>query len=163
MEPNTPAPPLPVANLSAQVQELAEEVRGETERRERVFAHRRTAPSRKARDIWTLAALAVAIPVLAVLVVATVRGESVLDWFTPAPTAVQARAQAQDAMNFVVAEIDGFKEDYGELPETLVQVAAPTRGQWQYTRETGGHYQVTYTLFGEVIVFDSRKRGGTGQ
>src|SRR6185295_5064919 len=100
-------------------------------------------------------ALAVAVPVLALLVAINVFDVPILDLLTPTPSPAVARRQSQEALDAMVKEIEGFREDYEELPERLAEVALPSQGTWTYSRTPGGHYQVALELHGQVVTFDS--------
>jgi hypothetical protein len=99
--------------------------------------------------------LAVAIPLLATLLAVNVFGISLVDLMTPAPSPDVARRQAQAALDDVVKGIEGYRQDYAELPERLVEVAAPSRGEWTYTRTPNGHYRVVVEMYGHSVSYDS--------
>jgi hypothetical protein len=100
-------------------------------------------------------ALAVAVPVLATFLAVNVFDVSVMDLITPAPAPAIALSQTQAALEAMVKEIEGYRKDYAELPERLVEVAAPSKGNWTYSRKPGGQYQVVLEMYGQVVSFDS--------
>ena len=58
-------------------------------------------------------------------------------------------------VNVVVLEIEAFREDYGELPESLAEVAAPNEGRWRYEPVGNDRYRVGLTRDGQAVAFDS--------
>jgi hypothetical protein len=111
--------------------------------------------SRVTRKHVVAGSLVVAIPLLAALLAVNVFGISFVDLITPAPSPDVARRQAQAALDDVVKGIEGFREDYAALPERLVEVAAPSRGEWTYTRTPNGHYRVVVEMYGHSVSYDS--------
>ena len=111
-----------------------------------------------------LVGLCVSLPVLGILLAINVFGISLTEQFTPPPSPQVARQQAQADLEDAVNGIDAFQADYSELPRTLVQVGAATRGEWTYTRKPDDHYQVIHAMFGQVVTFDSeQKRAGADE
>jgi hypothetical protein len=104
-----------------------------------------------------LIALLVALPVLGILYATNIKGLSLADLFTPAPTPAVARQQAEQAVHLVVREIESFKKDYSELPYSLTEVGTPVDGDWSYTKTPGNQYQIALRFYGQVVTFDSRR------
>jgi hypothetical protein len=100
-------------------------------------------------------ALAIAVPVLATFLAVNVFDVSVTDLITPAPAPAIALGQTQAALDAMVKEIEAYRKDYEELPEHLVEVAAPSKGNWTYSRNPSGQYQVVLEMYGQVVTFDS--------
>ena len=100
-------------------------------------------------------ALAVAVPILIAVLLATFAWQPLMSFFEPAPSPAMAHEQAQAMLDELVVEIDSFRRDYEELPETLVEVGVPPRGQWSYAALSNGKYRVEGTLYGQSVSFDS--------
>ena len=67
--------------------------------------------------------------------------------------------QVQDVLNALVKDIESFRQDYAELPNSLVEIGAPPYGDWTYTKESADHYRVVLRLYGQVVTFDSLQKG----
>ena len=61
----------------------------------------------------------------------------------------------------LVTEIEAFREDYGDLPETIHEVGAPRRATWRYEAFSSTGYRVHGSLQGQDVSFDSSR--GTSQ
>jgi hypothetical protein len=148
--------------LADQVKGLAEEVRDDA-------AHRAKASAAQAERAATIdgwlsrrravtVALILALPVLAILVVTTIRGESLVELFTPNPPPATSLQQAQVALDSLIGRIERFRSDYSELPSGLAEVGVPSRGEWTFTKTAGNQYQVVLRMYGQVVAFDSSQR-----
>jgi hypothetical protein len=113
--------------------------------------------SRVTRKHVVAGSLAIAIPLLAILLAVNVFGVSFADLMTPTPSPDVARRQTQEALDDMVTGIEGYRTDYAELPERLIEVAAPARGQWTYTKTPNGHYRVDLEMYGQSVTYDSAK------
>jgi hypothetical protein len=80
-------------------------------------------------------------------------------FFEARPPAAVAREDAQNTLNALVDEIEKFREDYNELPETLVEIGVPSRGKWTYAVYGKEHYQLQGRLYGQSVTFDSTTAG----
>ena len=145
------------ANLASQIQDLTSQATDDmierTRMRESAAAAAAKAPP-LSRARFSLMGLYLALPVLAALVAVAFFGDSLMEMVTPAPSPEIAHAQAQADLDFAVREIESFRADFSTLPETLVQIGAPTRGDWTYTRGTDGRYQLVRRLHGQVVTFN---------
>jgi hypothetical protein len=147
-------------SLAEQVSEIAEEAKEEKAHRERAraeHAERVAGPWWSRRERLVLIAVMVALPILGILLVTHVQGRPLLALVTPAPAPAVARHRAEVALKFVVNEIEAFRADYSELPDSLTEVGAPAVGEWTYIQRSDGHYQVGLTMYGQVVSFDSRQ------
>ena len=71
----------------------------------------------------------------------------------PSPSA--ARQEAQQTLTTLVADVEEFWKDNNELPESLVEIGVPARGQWTYSVRAGNIYQLRGTLYGQSVSFDA--------
>lgn len=139
----------------ADFQDIFDQASEEKAHHARVRANSAPSEAWLTRQRAVVGALVLAVPLLATLLAVNVFGVSLVDLMTPTPSPAVARSLTQEALDAMVKDIEGFREDYSELPERLAEVAAPSRGQWTYTRRPGGHYQVVLAMYGEVLTFDS--------
>ena len=150
-------------SLANQVSDLAQEVQHETAQRKRVSAER--AERAAAQNAWfsrergVLVALIIAVPVLGILVATTIFGQSLEELFTSNPPPAVAHQKAQEAMDALVKGIESFRKDTSELPSSLTEVGAPSKGEWTYTK-SGGQYRVVGKMYGEVVTFNSPSTRG---
>ena len=145
------------SSREADFQDILEQASEETAHRAQVRASNASAVPAVSRKRAVAGALVVAVPVLAIVITVNLFGVSVVDMMTPAPSPAAGLRQAQDAVDGMVKDIEGFREDYEELPERLAEVAAPFHGQWTYSTTPGGHYLVVLKMHGQVVTFDSAK------
>lgn len=127
----------------------------DSEERARVSATTAVAPSALTRERAVLAALAVAVPVLIVTILVSVGGLSLTSLLEAKPSAETARREAQQTLDALVIEIEAFRKDYDELPESLVEIGLPPRGQWSYWVSGKSDYRVRGTLYGQTVSFDA--------
>jgi hypothetical protein len=145
-------------NTREEVQRLITEAIGEIEDRRRVRAQiEESARPAFTRDRAARIGLAVAVPVLITVVGINVAGDTVRSWFEPRLSPSAAREQAQKSLDSIVQDIEAFREDYSELPESLVEAGMPPRGQWKYQVLDRGHYKIEGRLHGQVVSFDSTR------
>jgi hypothetical protein len=151
--------PTRAPTLADQVKRLAEEVREDTAHRAQATAeHVERAAAIHAwlsRDRVVAVALVLALPVLTVLVVANIRGESLMEWLTPDPSPAVSLHLAQAALDAAVGRIEAFRSDYSQLPSGLAEVGVPARGEWTFTKTSGSQYRVVLRMYGQVVTFDS--------
>ena len=117
---------------------------------------RKQAPIKRERIIFV--ALAIAVPILIVVFAINVMGFSPASLFETPPSPAIAREEAQRTIDMLVADIELFRRNYNELPESLVEVGVPPRGTWTYV-VAGDTYRVRGTIYGQEVTFDS---GSTG-
>jgi hypothetical protein len=145
-----------------QVKQLAEEIREDTAHRAKVradHAERAAVIDRwLSRDRAVAIALVIALPVLVMLVVATIRGESLVEMVTPDPSPAVSLQQAHGALDSVVGRIEAFRSDYSQLPGSLAEVGVPAHGEWTFTKTSANEYRVVLRMYGQVVTFDSRQR-----
>ena len=148
--------------VADQVAELAQEAKQETAQRKKVSAER--AVHTAAVDAWfsrkraVLISLIVTVPIFAILVVTNLTGLSLVDLMTPDPPPQVAQQDAKRALDSVVKRVESFRTDYSTLPGGLIEVGTPPDGEWTYTKQPGGTYQIAVKMFGQALSFDSRQR-----
>jgi hypothetical protein len=125
--------------------------------RQKASAERASPHTSVSRRRATLMSLVVAVPILATVVAVNFAGDTLTSWFETRPSASVAREEAQRTLNDLVVEIEAFRKDYSELPETLVEVGMPSRGRWTYTAIDKIHYTVQGSMFGQAVSFDSTR------
>jgi len=136
--------------------QLVSEVADQLAKQRAAISAREAASTPGRRRGWAAAiGLAVTLPVLVVLIVPPLTGRSLSSLVTPGPPPAVARARAQQMLDTLVADIESFKEDYEELPETLAEVGMPPEGTWRYEVGSGGSYTIEGTLHGQRVRFDS--------
>jgi hypothetical protein len=120
------------------------------------------APSRPgpSREGLVRVSLAVAVPVLVAALLLNFAGPFLDTFFETQPPAPVAREEAQKTLDALVGEIDAFRKDYNELPETLVEIGLPSRGEWTYTMFGKGQYRLQGQLYGQAVSFDSTATTG---
>jgi hypothetical protein len=101
-----------------------------------------------------LVALIVALPVLGLLVLLNVTGQSLDELLQPDPPPELGLQRAQEALDAVVRRVRVYREDYSELPESLAEVGAH-EGDWTYDKESAGHYRIRLKLYGQVVTYNS--------
>jgi hypothetical protein len=138
--------------LANQLIDLAD---GEQQKRS---AERVPVPSAVTRPRVVGASLAVAIPILIAVLVGTFGGQVLESLFETKPPSSVAREQAQKTLDELVGEIESFRKDYDELPETLVEIGLPSRGEWKYAVFGKGQYRVQGNLYGQGVSFDSTRK-----
>jgi hypothetical protein len=140
-----------VARLSDQViQDRAKRQKASGERAH----HAAVMNSWFSRKRGVLVALIVALPVLGLLVLLNVTGQSLDELLLPDPPAELGLQRAQEALDAVVRRVRVYREDYSELPESLAEVGAH-KGDWTYEKELTGHYRIRLKLHGQVVTFNS--------
>jgi hypothetical protein len=111
------------------------------------------------RERRALIALVVAAPILLAILAITFAGDALRSLFESNPPAAVASQEAHKALDALVGEIEAFRKDYQELPESLVEIGVPPRGRWSYAVIGKTHYRVQGTLYGEAVGFDSTTVG----
>jgi len=111
-------------------------------------------PTRRGRSA-SLIGLVVAIPVLIVVLLPNFTDWSWMSLLEPKLPAPVAREEAQKALDFLVIEVEGFRQDYHELPESLADVGLPSHGSWSYSVKGDGRYSLAGNVFGQSVRFDS--------
>ena len=147
------------AESSRLIDAAVQEVVRTNERRAAVEAA--VAPPGQMRQRLTVAALAVAVPVLLLSFMTNVLGVSLGSLFTPAPPAAVARREAEDALRQAVQEIESYRRDFAELPTTLSQVGVPVNGEWSYVY-SNGQYRLALRLHSQTVSFDSSEKAASG-
>jgi hypothetical protein len=122
-------------------------------RAKRVAAERVAQPTAVSRERVAYTGVALMTPVFVVILLVNVLGFSPLSFFEPAPTPEAAREEVQQLLKTVVADIEAFRTDTNQLPDTLVQVGIPSRGDWSYTNGGSGTYRLQGTLYGQTATY----------
>jgi predicted ATPase len=141
--------------LANQLFDLADAEQQERQERQEASTRRGPAHPGHSRERATLVSLAVAVPILIAVLTVTFAGGLLKSLFETQPSASVARQEAQRTLDDLVVEIEAFRKDYHELPETLVEIGMPSRGQWTYAATGKGHYRVQGSLYGQGVTFDS--------
>lgn len=110
------------------------------------------------REWIVFVCLAISVPVLVAIVAINVFGFSPASLFETPPSPAVAREEAQRTLDMVVADIEAFRSDYNELPESLVEIGVPPKGSWTYTI-AGSAYRVQGSMYGQNVSFDSASGG----
>ena len=108
------------------------------------------APSRN-RVAWM--GIALITPVLAVVLAVNMFGVSSLALLGARPRPEAARDDARQLLETLVADIEAFRNDNDELPESLVEIGMPPRGQWRYEPAPGGGYRLEGVVSGQTVTF----------
>jgi hypothetical protein len=129
----------------------------DSERRERrVRVPRRERPS---REKATRLALGIAVPLFVVVAAFNFGGPLLARMFeTPLPVSA-ARVEAQKTLSELVEEIESFRENYDELPESLVEIGVPA-GQWTYILVGTDEYRIHGVVGGQEVTFESSTKRG---
>ena len=125
------------------------------EARAKVVARTAAALAPPKRDRTVLVCLIVAFPILIGVFAVNVYGLSVTSMFETPPSPAAARQEAQQTLTTLVADVEEFWKDNNELPESLVEIGVPSRGQWTYSVRAGNIYQLRGTLYGQSVSFDA--------
>ena len=88
-------------------------------------------------------------------------GPAIAERLATKPPPPVARQNAEQMLRTLVAEIEAFREDYGDLPETIHEVGAPPQGTWRYEVINSAGYRIHGSLQGQDVTFDSSR--GTRQ
>jgi hypothetical protein len=123
-----------------------------------VIARRVVVSGGPTRKRYVQMALALAVPVLAVVLVVPFAGPFLASWLETPPPGPVARQEAQKALDTLVGDIEAFRKDFNDIPKTLVQVGVPLRGRWSYTVIGAGRYRVQGAMYGEAVSFTSPDR-----
>lgn len=115
---------------------------------------------RRTRERRTQLGLAIAVSVLVAWHGVSFGAPLVKSFFEPRPSAALARQEAQAMLGSLVDEIEMFRRDYNELPETLVEIGVPSRGRWTYAVLGEKDYTLRGSLYGQGVAFDSKSKAG---
>lgn len=141
------------------VNQLADRL--DVEQRERAAAARVPAvPTSQGRARRARRALAFTAPTLTAIVLFSFAGPVREFLFEEKLTPTMAQEDARRTLTALVAEIESFRHDYNELPETLVEIGVPSRGRWTYTTSGKNLYRVKGSVQGQHVAFDSVNGGG---
>ena len=99
------------SSRQTEFQDLLDQATEETVHHARVRAESAAAVPKVTKERTVAGALALAVPVLALLVTVNVFGVSLVDLITPTPSPSVARRLTQEALDDMVKEIEGFRED----------------------------------------------------
>jgi hypothetical protein len=123
------------------------------ERAKRQAEERVTPPAPVSRERVAYTGVALLTPVFVIILLVNVLGFSPLSFFEPAPAPEVAREEVQQLLKTVIADIEAFRTDTNQLPDTLVQVGIPSRGAWVYTNGGNGTYRLQGTLYGQTATY----------
>jgi hypothetical protein len=96
----------------------------------------------------------ITVSVAASLVLANQWRPSLFAALLAAQSSPASRQQAEDALRVVVNDVQTFRADYAELPESLAEVGLPVEGQWTYSKKPGERFQLVVILGGHVATFN---------
>lgn len=125
--------------------------------RQQLLAERVPVFSPVTRQRAARVALFVAVPILLAVLSAAFDWQPLASLFERTPPPEIAHRQAQAMLDALVVDIDAFRRDYNELPDTLVEVGVPPQGRWTYAALSRVHYRLHGTLYGQSVSFDSSK------
>ena len=128
---------------------FAAATREQRERRVTSAAERLAPPASRNHIAW--AGIALVTPVFGTLLLINVFGISPLRLFESGPTPEVAQQHAQQLLETLVADIEAFRKDTGELPESLIEVGVPERGSWRYEVGGDGSYRLHGMLHGQMV------------
>ncbi len=140
----------PTTSSQELLQELAARALEETTQREKLRAERAAAADAAvsaARARAAIIGLIVAIPVLI----------AVIAWDVTAAPASVVPDTPQEALKFVVREIEGYREDYSKLPDTLIEAGPFRDSEFTYTKKSADQYQVAVRKHGQTLTYDSQR------
>ena len=138
----------------SEAEEILNQASQEILGRERERAERKPVDPRRGQRA-PLIGLIVAIPVLIVVAIPNFTDWSWRSLFETRPSAAVAREEAEKTLNSLVSEVEGFRKDYHELPESLAEVGLPSRGRWKYSLSGDGRYTLTGSVYGQNVSFES--------
>lgn len=118
-------------------------------------------PPRRTRQRKAQVGLAIAASVLIAFHAVSFGAPFVASLFEDKPPAAVARQEAQAMLSALVGEIESFRHDYNELPETLVEIGVPSRGRWTYAVLGEDRYTLRGSLYGQGVTFDSTSKAGS--
>jgi hypothetical protein len=126
--------------------------------RQRVSAEtaKQQAPIKRERVV--LVSLAIAAPIFLTVLAVNVFGVSPASLFDTPPSPAAARVQAQRTLDALVADIESYRKDYKQLPQSLAELGPRPKGNWTYT-VSGSVYRVQGTLYGQSVSFDGVAAG----
>ena len=117
-------------------------------------------PPGQARQRATLVGLCLAAPVLLGILAFNLAGPAIAERLATRPPPPVARQNADQTLRTLVAEIEAFREDYSELPQTIHEVGAPPQGTWRYEVVSSTGYRIHGSLQGQDVSFDSSRGAG---
>lgn len=135
------------------INQATEEVRERDKRRADIELARATATPPRQRA--SFAGLLIAIPAFVALLVVGFTDWSLSELLESRPSAPAAREQAEKMLDGLVADIEAFRNDYHELPERLIEIGIPARGEWTYSPLSKDHYKIEGALYGQRVSFNS--------
>lgn len=136
-------------------EDIVNQASQEIRERDRQRAERKPVDASRRGQTAPLIGLIVAIPVLIVVLMPNFTDWSWRSLFEPRLPPLVAREEAQKTLHSLVLEVESFRADYHQLPESLAEIGLPQRGRWNYSLKEGGRYAVTGNLYGETVSFES--------
>ena len=104
--------------------------------------------------------LVIAASILGALHLVSFGAPFVKSLFEAKPPPAAARQEAQATLSMLIEDIERFRQDYNELPETLVEIGVPPRGRWTYAAVGEKDYRLRGSLYGQDVTFDSTSKAG---
>jgi hypothetical protein len=109
------------------------------------------------RQRAALAAHIVTVPMLIGTIAINMSDRSMASLLEPAPSPQAVARQARTTLDALVAEVEAFRDDYHELPESLSEIGLPQEGHWSYAVDDG-LYRITGSLYGQTVTYQSTVR-----
>ena len=125
-----------------------------SEEQRQLHVQRAAPPPPPLRPKLTRWGLVFSLPTLVIVLVFNLTDVSVAELLEPEPPPAVAKQRADQMLKALVAEVESFRTDYNELPETLFEIGMPERGEWSYS-VTDGTYRIVGTLHGQQVTFTS--------
>jgi prepilin-type N-terminal cleavage/methylation domain-containing protein len=139
--------------LANELFDLANEQQQERQERQKESARRAPAHQGHSRERATMVSLAVAMPILIAILTMSFGGEFLKSLFETQPSPAVARQEAQRMLDDLVVEIETFRKDYHELPESLLEIGIPSRGRWTFAAVGKSDYRMQGSLYGQAVSF----------
>jgi hypothetical protein len=136
-------------------EDLVNQASQDIRERDRERAARKPVDPTRSGQRASLIGLIVAFPVLVVVLIPNFTDWSWRSLFETRPPAAVAREEAQKILNALVVEVEGFRTDYDQLPESLAEIGLPEHGRWSYSVRGDGKYSLTGSLYGQTVNFES--------
>jgi hypothetical protein len=131
-----------------------------------VAAERRTRPvvaalaAARIRERRARVVVAVCVPVLCAVLAASF-GEQLWQIVLERQlTPVQARQEADYTLRRLGAEIESFRQDYHELPDSLFELGPLPRGAWTYVRVGKDAYRLRGTVQAQTVTVEWTANAG---
>ena len=144
-------------NIRNEAKQIFSEATEFLEQQERDRASVRPPGPGLTRQRAVLAGLVVSLPILISVVAINFTDRPLASLLETKPSPAIAREKATRTLDGLVAEVEAFRDDYDELPQSLVEVGLPSEGQWSYAVIADGRYSISGTLHGQAVRHESSR------